>query len=121
MKQNKNYTRNITTIDTLKNISIIEILKNFPCTLISGAFYFIIISLLMHFYNYKEPLFNIIDGLTLYMCGLSSVDEILFYLLKDEPKITDELRLNIKLIALIFMLVVILLSTGIGIYIQFYI
>lgn len=121
MKQTKNHTKNITTIDTLKNISIINILKNFPCTLISGVSSLIIHILITYFSNYRNPLTNIIDSLTLYMWILSSIDEILFYLLKDEPEITDEFRLQIKLIVLIVTPVYLLLVTGIGIYIQFYI
>lgn len=116
MKQTKNHTKNITTIDTLKNISIINILKNFPCTLISGVSSLIIHILITYFSNYRNPLTNIIDSLTLYMWILSSIDEVLLYLFKDESKLTDALRLKFKLIILIVMAVYLLLITGIGIY-----
>lgn len=107
MIQNKNY---------LKNITIIDIFKNFPCTLISNASYLIINSFIINSSNYKDPLYNIIDSFVLYMVLLSSIDEILLYLLKDEPKFTDSIRLEIKRIVLIVMLAVLVFFTGIGIF-----
>lgn len=107
MIQNKNY---------LKNITIIDIFKNFPCTLISNASYLIIHSFIINSSNYKDPLSNIIDSFVIYMVLLSSIDEFLLYLLKDEPKFTDSLRLKFKLIVLLVMSAFLVFSTGIGIF-----
>lgn len=107
MIQNKDYQ---------KNITIIDIIKNFPCTLISLISSFTIHSLIINPLNQRELLPNIIDGLLLYIFLLSSVEEMLSYALKDVPNFTDTFRLKLKRLALIVITVIALLYTVLNIF-----